>query len=34
MNSEFELVRNVFHFDEGTFARVLGSARSAAFAGR
>ena len=34
MNSEFELVRDAFHFGERHFAEILQSARRAAFAGR
>jgi adenosine deaminase len=34
MNSEFQLVRDTFHFDETHFARIFQSARKAAFAGR
>ncbi len=34
LTSEFELVRDTFHFDESDFARIFQSARKAAFAGR
>jgi adenosine deaminase len=34
MNSEFELVRKAFNFDEKVFERIFQSARKAAFAGR
>jgi adenosine deaminase len=34
MNSEFELLRDTFHFDEKRFADILQSTRRAAFAGR
>jgi adenosine deaminase len=34
MNSEFQLVRDSFHFDEKHFAQIFRSARKAAFAGR